>query len=46
MLCMTRTAHELPLYDRIMDSVGREDLKEVASIAISAIKVELHTMSG
>ena len=44
-LCMARTAHELPPYDRIMDSLGREDLKEVASIAMSAIKVELHRMS-
>ena len=29
-----------------MDSVGREDLKEVASIEISAVKIELHRISG
>ena len=42
---MTRTAHELLLYDRIMDGVGREDLKEVTSIAISVVKIELHGIS-
>ena len=45
-LCKTRTAHELPLYDWIMDTVGRYELNEVASIAISAVKIELHRISG